>query len=69
METPQEKKPSYDEAFQELERIMEGLQNDDISVDELTHKVKRASELIAHCNKMLRDTEKEVGDIIEELGI
>lgn len=64
-----EKKQSYDEAFRELEEIVLALQNDEISVDELTEKVKRASQLITHCNGMLRNTEKQVGEIIKELGL
>jgi exodeoxyribonuclease VII small subunit len=64
-----EEKLSYDEAFRELEEIVRALQNDEISVDELTEKVKRASLLITHCNGMLRTTEKQVSDIIKELGL
>ncbi len=61
--------PTYDDAFAELEAIMNDLQNDEISVDELTAKVQRASFLITHCNQMLRNTEKQVSDIIKELGL
>jgi exonuclease VII small subunit len=32
-------------------------------------KVKRAAELLKMCNQILRDTEKNVGDLIKDLGL
>ncbi len=60
---------TYESAFTELETIMQDLQEDKISVDELTAKVKRAAELIAFCNDMLRSTEAEVTKIVKKLGL
>ncbi len=60
---------TYEKAFAELEAIMEDLQQDRISVDELTVKVKRAAELISFCNEMLRSTEAEVTKIVKKLGL
>lgn len=60
---------TYGSAFTELEGIMQDLQEDRISVDELTEKVKRAAELIAFCNEMLRSTEAEVTKIVKKLGL
>lgn len=62
-------KISYDASFEELQSIMRDLQEDEISVDELTEKVKRAAELLKICNQVLRDTEKNVGDLIKDLGL
>ncbi len=62
-------KISYDASFEELQEIMQDLQEDEISVDELTTKVKRAAELLKMCNQILRDTEKNVGDLIKDLGL
>jgi exodeoxyribonuclease VII small subunit len=63
------KKISYDDSFEELQEIMQDLQEDEISVDELSAKVKRAAELLKMCNQILRDTEKNVGDLIKDLGL
>ncbi len=63
------KKISYDESFEELQEIMQDLQEDEISVDELSAKVKRAADLLKMCNQILRDTEKNVGDLIKDLGL
>jgi len=62
-------KISYDDSFEELQEIMQDLQEDEISVDELSAKVKRAAELLKMCNQILRDTEKNVGDLIKDLGL
>ncbi len=60
---------SYEAAFEELQEIMQALQNEAISVDSLSSKVKRASELLKYCHAKLRDTEKEVGAVIKDLGL
>ena len=60
---------TYESAFTELEAIMQDLQEDKVGVDELTAKVKRAAELIAFCNDMLRSTEAEVSKIVKKLGL
>lgn len=60
---------SYEAAFEELQEIMAALQNEEISVDSLSAKVKRASELLKLCHDRLRDTEKEVGSVIKDLGL
>jgi exodeoxyribonuclease VII small subunit len=62
-------KPTYDKAYEELEQIMADLQEDKVSVDELTAKVKRAVELITFCNTMLRSTEAEVEKLVKKLGV
>lgn len=63
-----EKKQTYEQAYQELEQIMEDLQENKVSVDELTAKVKRAVALITFCNEMLRATEAEVEKLVKKLG-
>jgi exodeoxyribonuclease VII small subunit len=64
-----EERMTYEKAYEELEDIMQDLQEDKISVDELTAKVKRAAELITFCNDMLRSTEAEVNKIVKKLGL
>jgi len=44
-----ENKLTYEEAYKELEAIRDEISNETISVDVLSDKVKRASELIAYC--------------------
>lgn len=58
---------SYTEAFQELQSIVEEIEGGEISVDELSDKVKRAALLIKICKSKLTDTEKNVNQILADL--
>ena len=58
-------KLSYEEALQELQQIVAQLQEDAVSVDELSEKVKRAAELIAYCREKLRTTEENLEGLFE----
>ena len=51
----------------ELETIVAGIENDQISIDELSTKVKRATELIKLCQGKLYKTEKDIADVLSEL--
>ena len=55
---------NYEEAFKELQQISKEIENENVSVDQLAEKVKRAAELIAFCQEKLRSTESEVNKII-----
>ena len=59
-----ESKLTYTEAFEELQEIVKKMENADISVDELTKNIERASELINICKEKLSKTEAEVNKII-----
>ncbi|GGC60462.1 hypothetical protein GCM10011387_12610 [Pedobacter quisquiliarum] len=58
---------TYESAYQELEDITRAIENEAVSVDVLALKVKRASFLIEFCQKKLRQTEEEVGNIIRKI--
>ncbi len=60
-----DKKIKYEDAILELEEIVDKIENADISVDELSVKVKRASELIKVCKGILYKTDAEVQKILE----
>lgn len=57
----------YTEAFAELQEIVGEIERGDISLDELSHKVKRAAALIAVCKTKLTATEADVSAILETL--
>lgn len=61
------KQMDYLEAFKELQQIVSDIEEGEITVDELSAKVKRASELIRICRKKLTTTENDVKQILEEL--
>jgi len=61
------KEIKYTEAFDELQQIVVDIEDGEITVDELSIKVKRASELIKICKKKLSATEEDVNLILQEL--
>ena len=60
-------KPTYAQAFEELQQIVSEIEDGQISVDELSEKVKRAAELIAICKTKLSTTEEDVNRILKDL--
>ena len=62
------KEPNYAEAFEELQTIVTEIENGEISVDELSEKVKRAAVLIKICKAKLTTTEEDVAKILKDLG-
>lgn len=62
------KKQTYDEALQALENIIDQLENANLSVDELTEKVKEATNLITFCKKQLHETDETVAQLFDQIG-
>ena len=60
-------KINYTDAFIELQEIVSQIEEGEISVDELSEKVKRAAKLIKICKKKLTTTEEDVDKILKEL--
>jgi exodeoxyribonuclease VII small subunit len=58
---------NYTDAFNELQQIVDEIEKGEISVDELSTKVKRAAELIRICKQKLASTEQDVATILKEL--
>ncbi len=57
----------YAEAMAELEAILAEIEADDVDVDVLSDRVKRAAELIKVCRQRIHDTRVEVEDIVAGL--
>lgn len=62
-----EEKLTYEAAKSELTAISIEIESEEISVDQLASKVKRASELIEFCQTKLKNTEAEVSKIISRM--
>ncbi|MGB8492365.1 MAG: exodeoxyribonuclease VII small subunit [Bacteroidales bacterium] len=58
---------SFNQAVNEIEKILRNIETGDLDVDKLSTEVKRASELIRECQKKLRSTEEEINNIFREL--
>ncbi|MFA7615930.1 MAG: exodeoxyribonuclease VII small subunit [Moheibacter sp.] len=62
-----EQKIAYTVAFEELQTIVGEIEEGEITVDELSEKVKRAAELIKICKEKLSSTEEDVNKILKEM--
>jgi exodeoxyribonuclease VII small subunit len=60
-------KIKYQEAFEELQQIVAEIESGEITVDELSEKVKRAARLIKICKEKLTLTAEDVEQILKEL--
>ena len=58
---------TYSLAWKELEEIINEIESEDINVDVLTEKVKRAGYLIKFCKGRLRNTEEDVKKVLAEI--
>lgn len=59
---------TYNDAFEELQSIVTEIESGQINVDELTEKIRRASQLIAICKAKLTSSEEEVEKLLEKLA-
>jgi len=50
---------TYNKALGELEKIVKQIESEEIQLDALSEKIKRATELIEFCKTKLRTTEEE----------
>lgn len=58
---------NYQMAFEELKTIVAEIEQGEISVDQLSEKVKRATQLIKICKAKLSATEEDVNEILKDL--
>lgn len=57
----------YAAAMSELEQILEEIESDDVDVDQLSVRVRRAAELISVCRTRINATRLEVEEIVADL--
>lgn len=59
---------SYTDAFEELQQIVAEMEQGEITIDELSEKVKRAAFLIGVCKSKLTSVEADVNGILKDLN-
>ncbi|MEA4984437.1 hypothetical protein SDC9_38875 [bioreactor metagenome] len=65
-----ENKLTYSGAIAELEQILKQLENtDEVNMDAISSRIKRASELIEFCKKQLHTLDGELEKMIVKLEI
>ncbi len=61
----QKSKLTYAAALRELQEIVSQLQDEKIGMDDLSDRIRRATELLKFCREKLRETESEVKSLLE----
>ena len=61
------RQPAYSQALTELEQIVSEIETEDVDIDVLAGKVKRAALLVKLCKTRLRHAEEEVKKIMAEI--
>ena len=59
---------SFNQAVNEIERILKEIETGEMDVDRLSAEVRKASELIKQCQKKLKTTEEEINSIFKDLA-
>jgi exodeoxyribonuclease VII small subunit len=59
--------PSFGEAMQELEGILERIEGEEIDIDRLAEELRRAAQLLDLCRGKIRKAEVEVTQIVQSL--
>lgn len=57
----------YAEAMAELEAILAEIDDDEVDVDRLATRMRRAAALIAHCRARIGDAQVEVERVVADL--
>jgi len=58
---------TFEEAYKELETIVKSLEDNTLTIDEITLRISRASTLITFCREKLKSTDLEVQQILSQL--
>ncbi len=58
--------PSYKDAMEEIQTIVDEIEQEGVDIDILAAKVKRATDLIKYCRDKLKKTDREVKTVLEE---
>ena len=58
---------TYSQALNELEKIVSEIESEEIDIDILAVKIKRASFLITFCKERLRTTEEDVKTVLSSM--
>ena len=63
-----ESQPTFSEAIQELEAILQRVDSDATDIDRLADELQRATELLELCRGKIKKAEVEVHQIVQKLG-
>jgi len=58
---------TYSQALHELEKIVADIESEEVEIDLLAEKIKRASELISLCRRKLKAADEEVKKVLSAM--
>lgn len=64
---PKNKELTYSQALKELEKIVKEIESEEVDIDILAGKIKRASQILVFCKGKLRTAEDEVNKVLTEM--
>ncbi len=59
------KNKSFEEAIEELEKVVNELENENLSLDESVNKFQEGMKLSKYCNELLESAEKKISILVE----
>lgn len=62
------KEKNFEESMQELEKIVQELENNNLNLDESVKKFEEGMEISKKCNKILEEAEKKITILLENNG-
>jgi exodeoxyribonuclease VII small subunit len=66
---PEEKVKTFEQAKQELDRILNEFDRDQVNLDTLVPRLKRAKELIEFCTKRIKQIDAEAKEIVKSIDV
>ncbi|MDD4609532.1 MAG: exodeoxyribonuclease VII small subunit [Bacteroidaceae bacterium] len=62
-------KMTYEAAVNKLEEIVQKMENNEYSMDELTTQLKEAKKMISFCQQKLNKVDEEVASLLNETAV
>ena len=63
-----DKEKNFEESMQELEKIVQELENNNLNLDESVKKFEEGMTISKKCNEMLENAEKKITILLEKDG-
>ncbi len=60
-------KNTFESSMEELEKIVDELENEELTLDKSVEKFQKGIELSNYCNRLLEDAEKKITILIESV--
>ena len=62
------RRPSFEEAVDQLEQIIEGIESGDVGLEESVAHYEKGIKLINHCRTILDTAEKKIAELTADAG-